>query len=99
MAVMHEKYGDVPDIESKPEWEEMRALQKGWTTLLAKTAKVDEDAAFEAVYETLQSKFAEKDRPRSLSKNEAVEIVRSAFRLLTFGRTSSPFWLRPKTTN
>ena len=99
MAVMHDRYGDAPDIESKPEWEEMSVLQRGWTGLLAEHAKVSEEAAFEAVYDSLRSKFAEGNRPRTLSKEEAVEIVRGAFRILALGRRSPTSWLYAKTTN
>lgn len=53
MRVLHGKYGDDPDIESKPEWHEMLQLQTAWMALVSDYTGATENDIFDVFQEVL----------------------------------------------
>lgn len=78
MALLYERYGADPDIEEKPEWTEVMALQLRWIKELGQQTGSTPEVLVDQIERAISTVFGDGDDIAvSLSHEQAGEIVRT----------------------
>jgi hypothetical protein len=77
MADMYAKYGTPPDIEDKPEWQDLQLAQEALLEELHKLTGTPEEVLFESVQQAMFQVMGI-DEETTLSREQAQEIISKA---------------------